>query len=115
MSMVQMANIGLTMNNSQTAVVRGALMKGLAEVKGLTAKLPRVRARKARKHYGTECITEYKERQYSGDDGHSPLRKKSNPFDGVDYVEVMKWFLNKVCLSRSPACRCKLTQCTQGR
>ena len=67
--------IVLIFNASQTAVVRGALMKGLAEVKGLTAKLPRIRARKARNHYGTECVTRYKKRQHPGDDGHSPERK----------------------------------------
>ena len=50
-------------------------MKGLTEVKELTAKLPRIRARKARNHYGVECATPYKIRQYSGDDGHSPERK----------------------------------------
>lgn len=51
-------------------------MKGLAEVKGLTAKLPRIRARKARYHYGTECVTPFKRRQYPDDDGHSPEREK---------------------------------------
>lgn len=67
--------IVLIVNASQTAVVRGALMKGLAEVKGLTTKIPRIRARKARKHYGTQCATPYKKRQRPTDDGHSPERK----------------------------------------
>ena len=52
-------------------------MKGLAEVKGAKNKLPRVRveARKARKHYGTECYRQYKARKWPGDDGHSPERR----------------------------------------
>ena len=70
----------LTFNASQTAVVRGALMRGLAEVKGLTTKLPRIRARKARKHYGTEYVTPYKKRQRPNDDGHSPERRHVRSF-----------------------------------
>lgn len=64
-------------NNSQTAVVRGALMKGLAEVMGVKTNIPRVRveARKARKHYGTECYMRYRARRSPGGDGHSPERK----------------------------------------
>ena len=52
-------------------------MKGLAEVKDVMSKLPRVRvdSRKARKHYGTECYTPYKKPQKLDDDGHSPERR----------------------------------------
>ena len=50
-------------------------MKGLEEERGQTSKLPRVRARKARKHYGTECVTPYRKRRRQGDDGHSPERR----------------------------------------
>ena len=87
----------LTMHASQTAVVRGALMKSLAEVKGLTAKLPRIRARAARKYYGTRCFAPYKRRQDPGDDGHSPERSFPYPYLGHDHVEVMEWFLHQVC------------------
>ena len=71
-------------------------MKGLAEVKGLTAELPRIRARKARTYYGTECATPYKKRQYPGDDGHSPERRIPNPYAGQDHINIMRWFLHKV-------------------
>ena len=54
---------------SETAVVRGALLKGLAEIRGGISTLPYVRSRKARKYYGTECLTVYKEGV------HSPLKK----------------------------------------
>ena len=70
-------------------------MKGLAEVKGLTAKVPRIRARKARCHYGTEIETPYEARE-PGDDGHSPRCGKRNPYDGRHYVKTMRWFLCKV-------------------
>ena len=60
---------------SETAVVRGALMKGLSDIRGVSPKLPRIRTRKARKHYGTQCVTPYKARRHSGDEGHSPERK----------------------------------------
>ena len=103
----------LTANASQTAVVRGALMKGLAEVKGLTTKLPRIGARKARKHYGTECVTPFKQQRSPNDVGHTADRKCDSlkeyltyfstdnhriphPFAGPDHVCVMKWFLYKV-------------------
>ena len=87
----------LTINASQTAVVRGALMKGLADVQGLTSNLPRIRGRQARKHYGTEYVTPYIRRQDLADnEGHSPERRRRNQYTGEDHVEVMKWFLNKV-------------------
>lgn len=92
-------------------------MKGLAEVKGLTAKLPRIRARKARTYYGTECVTPYKEIQYPGDDGHSPERRMSNPYAGEDHVEIMKWFLHKVFYGElSNSCHSAVSSlCALGR
>jgi hypothetical protein len=64
-------------------------MKGLAEVKGVTNKLPRIRveSRKARKHYGTECYTAYKSRRKFPQDGHSPERKWVSFTGLVSYVD----------------------------
>lgn len=52
---------------SRTAVVRGALMKGLAEVTDVKPKLATVRvaSRIVRKYYGTECLTLYVEGSHS--------------------------------------------------
>ena len=52
-------------------------MKGLAEIAGMKTQLARVRVetRKARKHYGTECFTDYKPRKWPDDIGHSPERR----------------------------------------
>lgn len=72
-----LGRIRLLTLHSQSAVVREALMRGLAEVSGVTTNLPRVRveSRKARQHYGTECFIPYKPRKRPNDDGHSPERK----------------------------------------
>ena len=60
-------------------------MKGLAEVKGLTTKLPRIRARKARKHYGTECVTPFKQQRSPNDGGHTADRKY-DPSKKISYT-----------------------------
>ena len=64
-------------------------MKGLAEVKDVTSKLPRIRvdSRKARKHYGTECYTAYKPRRKLHDDGHSPERRWVSLIGHLNYLK----------------------------
>lgn len=44
--------------NGWTAVVRGALMKGLSQLEPETERV-KVEARSARKHYGTEIMSKY--------------------------------------------------------
>ena len=63
------------MPTSWTAVVRGALMKGLASASPASAKV-KISARSARKHYSFEIETEFVD---SEDDG---ARKNWDPHAG---------------------------------
>ena len=74
--------------NGWTAVVRGALMKGLSQLAPSTARV-KVGSRSARKHYGTEVITTY--------DAKKHLKSKSfwDPFDAELKVHSMQWFITK--------------------
>ncbi|MCJ1373868.1 hypothetical protein MMC20_005098 [Loxospora ochrophaea] len=71
-----------------TAVVRGALMKGLASISPTFAKVE-VTSRSARKHYGTVLMSRY--------DGskHKRSRRYWDRFDGYHLVNTMEWFINK--------------------
>ena len=74
--------------NGWTAVVRGALMKGLSQMEPTTARV-KVASRTARKHYGTEIMSRF--------DPIKHLRGASfwDDFDGELKVYDMSWFITK--------------------
>ena len=77
------------MPSSWTAVVRGALMKGLASACPTSAKV-KINARSARKHYGFEIENEFIESE------HDDARKYWDPHAGFYRIPEMEWFIEKV-------------------
>lgn len=81
------------------SVIKGAAIKGLSahSTKGVTH--VRVKARAARKHYGTEVGAVYMEYL------HASVKNKRwyDGLDGVWRVDVMDWFIRRVsCRDRGP-------------
>jgi hypothetical protein len=75
-----------------TAVVQGAVMKGLYEARPHDSTRIRIGHYKARKHYGTELTVPYH------DSVHSEISEKCR-WDGLNgcfEVEVMDWFIKQV-------------------
>ncbi|KAL9052621.1 MAG: hypothetical protein Q9206_004239 [Seirophora lacunosa] len=74
--------------NGWTAVVRGALMKGLSQLEPTTARV-KVASRSARKHYGTERMTRY--------DGTKHIKRPNywDAYDGEYKINDMDWFIRK--------------------
>ncbi|KAI0475390.1 hypothetical protein GGR56DRAFT_645823 [Xylariaceae sp. FL0804] len=74
-----------------TAVVRGAVMKGLARIQPGNPDIPTVAARTARKHYGYEV-----NRMYDAEK-HSTLTSKMywDGCDGCWRVSVMEWVIRR--------------------
>lgn len=75
-----------------TAVVRGAVMKGLQEASPEDSTRIRIGNYKARKHYGTELTVTYQ------DSAHAELFEKRR-WDGMNggyEVEIMDWFIKQV-------------------
>lgn len=91
-----------------TAVVRGAVMKGLHEVNPEDSTRIRISNYKARKHYGTEMTVTYQ------DSVHAELfnRRRWDGLNGSYEVEVMDWFINQVSqlnsVSQHNMCGCLL-------
>ncbi|KAH6647882.1 hypothetical protein BKA67DRAFT_400113 [Truncatella angustata] len=81
------------MPNSTTAIVRGALIRGLADVPQMAANVPRptiVRARFATSHIGTIALERYNPME------HGIGRKTvSGGLHGGKRIEVMRWLLHK--------------------
>ena len=77
------------MPNSWTAVVRGALMKGLASASPASATV-KVSARSARKHYGFEIEKEFVDIE------HDDARKYWDAHAGFYRILEMEWFIQKV-------------------
>lgn len=76
--------------NSNTAIVRGALIRGLAEkVTDLRVPNWRVDSRIARKHFGICCYEAFDPSK------HELHRREGHPFAGGYRVKVMKWFVEK--------------------
>lgn len=78
--------------NAWTAVVQGAVMKGVAQVSPLKPATLKVVDRKARKHYGTELSTVYDHSI------HAVIQDKKR-WDGLNgrwEVDTMNWFITKV-------------------
>lgn len=75
-----------------TAVVRGAVMKGLHEANPEDSTRIRISNYKARKHYGTELTITYQ------DSAHAELfdRRRWDGLNGCYEVEIMDWFINQV-------------------
>ncbi|KAI0380714.1 hypothetical protein F5Y04DRAFT_289384 [Hypomontagnella monticulosa] len=74
--------------NSNTAIVRGALSRGLVkEIPRLPIFIPE--ARIARKHYGTKCWVDFDPQKYD------PSRAKEDELTGKSRVEIMQWFVKK--------------------
>jgi hypothetical protein len=74
--------------NGWTAVVRGALMKGLSQLEPTTARV-KVASRTARKHYGTEIMNKYDKIK------HAKSTAFWDEFDGELKVYDMSWFITK--------------------
>ncbi|KAG6354698.1 hypothetical protein INS49_004716 [Diaporthe citri] len=74
-----------------TAVVEGAVMKGLHEMSPEDSTRIRISNYKARKHYGTELTVTYQ------DSMHSELfdKRRWDGLNGCYEVEVMNWFINQ--------------------
>ncbi|KAL1860361.1 hypothetical protein Daus18300_009274 [Diaporthe australafricana] len=74
-----------------TAVVEGAVLKGLHEVSPEDSTRIRVGNYMARKHYGTEITVAFR------DDTHAELldKRRWDGFNGCYEVEVIDWFINK--------------------
>ncbi|CAD6568570.1 MAG: hypothetical protein ASARMPRED_001863 [Alectoria sarmentosa] len=75
--------------NGWTAVVRGALMKGLATTSPNFASV-KISGRCARKHYGLEIQDEFIQGVHDED------RRSFSPFKGKDVIDIMYWFIKKV-------------------
>ena len=74
--------------NGWTAVVRGALMKGLSQLEPETERV-KVQSRVARKHYGTEIMSKYDSNK------HAKSTSWWDDFDGELKVFDMSWFITK--------------------
>ncbi|KAK3178857.1 hypothetical protein OEA41_000994 [Lepraria neglecta] len=74
--------------NSWTAVVRGALMKGLARTNPSLNQL-QVHSRRARKHYGSEWSIAY------DSNIHSRSRRRWSNYHGSYRITVMHWYIKK--------------------
>lgn len=74
--------------NGWTAVVRGALMKGLSQLEPTTARV-KVTSRTARKHYGTEIMNKYDKIK------HTKSTAFWDEYDGELKVYDMSWFITK--------------------
>ncbi len=79
---------------SWTAVVRGALMKGLASTSPTFATV-KISGRSARKHYGINCGIQYHAQE------HGDARKIWDACSGFYRIYKMQWFIEKVSLSLS--------------
>lgn len=85
-----------------TAVVEGAVMRGLQEVAPDAIDTRRMRwNRRARKHYGTELTVTYNAAR------HSELinKRRWDGMTGSYEVDVMSWFINKVSRTRRQTVR----------
>ena len=74
--------------NGWTAVVRGALMKGLSQLEPYTEKV-KVATRAARKHYGTEIMRRYDSSK------HAKAKSWWDGYSGEYKVYDMSWFITK--------------------
>ena len=74
--------------NGWTAVVRGALMKGLSKLEPETERV-KVQSRVARKHYGTEIMSKYDSAKHAKDTSWW------DDYDGELKVFDMSWFITK--------------------
>ncbi|KAA6410639.1 MAG: hypothetical protein FRX48_06062 [Lasallia pustulata] len=79
--------------NGWTAVVRGALMKGLMETSSAVAGV-KINARAARKHYGTESSKQFREQL------HDIARRYWNGCEGEYRINTIDWFISKGALVR---------------
>lgn len=79
-------------SHAWTAVVEGAVMRGLHEVSPQDSTRIRIGHYKARKHYGTELTVMYQDHM------HAELfdKRRWDGLNGCYEVEVMDWFINQV-------------------
>lgn len=78
--------------NPWTAVVEGAVLKGLARVAPERDQVIKVVDRKARKHYGFELSVAYHHNLH----GQIQDKKRWDTYTGQWEVDVMQWFIKKV-------------------
>ena len=84
------------MPSSWTAVVRGALMMGLASTSPAFATVA-ISGRSARKYYGTNCGLQYLDLE------HGNARKIWDACSGFYRTYMMEWFIEKVPFHNSHA------------
>lgn len=77
---------------ARTAVVQGAVMKGLYDASPQNSTRVRIGHYRARKHYGTELTVAYH------DSTHSEIfnKRRWDGLNGCYEVDVMDWFIKKV-------------------
>lgn len=85
---------GWLISDSWTAVVRGALMKGLASTSPAFATVG-ISGRAARKHYGLNVGKEYLSLE------HDDTKKVWDAYSGFYRIYMMKWFIEKVLCPRA--------------
>lgn len=79
------------------AVTQGAALKGVSMHMPEQVAHVRVKARAARKHYGTEVATRFREDLHASISGN----KWYDGFDGIWRVDVVDWFIKRVSCSGS--------------
>lgn len=90
-----------------TAVVRGAVMKGLHEASPEDSTRIRIGHYKARKHYGQELTVTYR------DSAHAELfnKRRWDGYTGCYEVEIMNWFIKQVSQLKPAKKICGLGGC----
>lgn len=83
-------------DNSWTAVVEGAVMRGLARVVPERKQNIKIVARKARRHYGFELAMIYSHHRHA----EISHLKQFDHYSGQWEVMVMQWFIKKVSFSQ---------------
>jgi len=72
--------------NGETAIVRGALIRGLSTREPGAASIV-VESRRSRRHYGTMAYESFDERK------HDMSKKEPSPFSNMDRVKAMQWLI----------------------
>lgn len=85
-------------DDAWTAVVKGAVLRGLTDVVPESAHRITILNRKARKNLGFEISVPYNINVHSSIAG----KRRWSSYDGGDIVDVMQWFIRKVRASLCP-------------
>lgn len=91
----------LQTENAWTAVVKGAVLKGLAQVSPEKAAVMKVVDRKARKHYGFELAVPYTQHEHTA----LASKRRWDSYNAQWEVDVMQWFIKRVSATRHLVCQ----------